>query len=73
MILAVVRQEKIEASDADVDKEQQEAVARYQFNEQVLNHMKSKEYRGYLASVIENRMAIEWLVGKVGRKADAKA
>ena len=73
VILAVVRQEGIEASDEDVDKEQQEAVTRYQFNEQVMNHVKSKEYRGYLASVIENRMAIEWLVGKVGEKAEVKA
>ncbi len=72
VVYQITKEQGIEATEEEVDKEHQEAINRYQFNKQVLNHVKSKEYREYLHTVIQNRKTLDFLIKAAGGTPVAK-
>ena len=66
VVYQAAKDNQTEVSDEELQEEHQEAINKYQFNPQVLDHVKSDDYKAYLKTVLENRKTIEWLVEQVG-------
>ncbi|MFA6428449.1 MAG: trigger factor [Candidatus Buchananbacteria bacterium] len=52
---------KIEITPDEINKEVEEAKRAYANNPELLKHLETEEYRGYLAGILGNRQVVKWL------------
>ncbi|MBP6943166.1 MAG: trigger factor [Candidatus Buchananbacteria bacterium] len=65
LLREVANVQKIVATDADVQKEIEQTIARYAGNPDVEQQITSKEYKDYLMNVITSRKTMEYLSGVI--------